>query len=821
MPRPAPNLENARHALALLCRAGWTPGRPPSQRELDELLRRAVARLFRLLLPAADDTPAHPTPSAELLQLLRPYQSLDVRGLGDLYEGLLEQRLLFHPPAELRLAQQKAGRKASGSYFTPDAVVDRLCRETLQPKLDACGGAPDKILALRVLDPAMGCGHFLVKTVDVVAAHLLRRRGGDLARWQREVAERCVHGVDRDPMAVELAKAFLLRHCGASGLDRRLKVGDSLLGAPAAMDGGGFDVVLGNPPWDKLKPAKRDFYGSFSEELANTQGASLDTHIAALERDRPELAEDWRRYESAMTKLATELAASGDFPAQKAVVDGRRTGGDPDLAKYFLERSFQLLADGGRLGLVLPASVWQADGATGLRSLVFERKTVDELLVFENYRKWAFDIDSRFKFSTLVASNSPPPAGHRFAAAFMLRGPEPPPGRAVELSLPLIKSFSPGNLALLDLKSPAEAALLAKLHRGLPRLGAPESAWNPKYSCDLHMTHDAWRFKRPEWIEEHGSQALETHRALYEGRMVDNFDHCAKRYVSGEGRKAIWRKLDWEEKRLAPHFYAERSKAFEPSPWRVGYCAVTGATNERTVLACLIPRTCLCGNAVPTLAFDSCAQAVAALTFLNSFVLDALCRSRVSTNLSYNYLRGTPFPPPSALGGKQTLDKALRLSCSTPELATYWDETFPDSPWTWRSAARSPWERAELRAELDAVAAKAYGLDVEDYARILTTFPLLDRNQPPLPGDLFLTEAGNGDFETTPRSFITRDFALLAYFRLKRETPPTDLGRWYQDKVGLDPDGPLSRFRVGELKSLEARVAAARRAGAVAYASKA
>src|SRR5690606_8319040 len=148
-------------------------------------------------------------------------------------------------------------------------------------------------------------------------------------------------------------------------------------------------------------------------------------------------------------------------------------------------------------------------------------------------------------------------------------------------------------------------------------------------------------------------------------------------------------------------------------------------------------------------------------------------------------------------------------------------------------AERDPWRRGELRAELDAIVADLYGLSVAEYARVLAGFPLLDRDQPPLPGDAFVTDASSdepsgtegedwertsfGVYERKPRSFVTRDLALLTYIRHKGAAPPQDLHRFYADEVGIDPDGPLSRFRIGEVRDLIDRVALAKQRGAVAY----
>jgi hypothetical protein len=149
-------------------------------------------------------------------------------------------------------------------------------------------------------------------------------------------------------------------------------------------------------------------------------------------------------------------------------------------------------------------------------------------------------------------------------------------------------------------------------------------------------------------------------------------------------------------------------------------------------------------------------------------------------------------------------------------------------------AERDSAKRATLRAEIDAIVADLYGLSVPEYAYVLTAFPLLDRDQPALPGDRFVTdgderskrrgergeawdEVEGAIVEFQPRSFVTRDLALLTYMQRKKYPIPQDLHAFYRDVVGHDPEGPLSRFRIGEVRDLEARVLRAKEMGAIAY----
>jgi hypothetical protein len=246
-----------------------------------EISDRTVARVVDLLSRTRDD------PGRFV-----DYSYLGVRELGSIYEGLLEFNFVAvdtvsnglasskardgpaarcepeptntdtaEPDAplghELELVTGKGERKASGSFYTPDSVVQYIVRETLGPLVaarldDAARKGEDRQLAvlnIRVLDPAMGSGHFLVAATEFLAEKLLEAGeqgsgelaseidASDLEGWaKRQVASHCIYGVDLNPMAVELSKVSLWLSTFSRGqpltfLDHRLKTGNSLLGA--------------------------------------------------------------------------------------------------------------------------------------------------------------------------------------------------------------------------------------------------------------------------------------------------------------------------------------------------------------------------------------------------------------------------------------------------------------------------------------------------------------------------------------------------------------------------------------------------------------
>ena len=187
------------------------------------------------------------------------YEDLAIQHLGNIYEGLLEYnvRVEGEPPV-VRLIRDKKERKASGSYYTSDAIVRAMVEDALDPLCSR--KSYEEILRLKVLDPAMGSGHFLVGAIDYLAlqlathpdaplmsarvesapnAGLVDDMDTEIAYWRRRVVENCIYGVDINPMAVELAKVSLWLHTVAKGeplsfLDHHIRCGNSLIGANIA-----------------------------------------------------------------------------------------------------------------------------------------------------------------------------------------------------------------------------------------------------------------------------------------------------------------------------------------------------------------------------------------------------------------------------------------------------------------------------------------------------------------------------------------------------------------------------------------------------------
>lgn len=853
-------------------------------------------------------------------------------------------RLERIPPGSPYLASS-SGRKETASYYTARDLVDFLVRETIDPRAEHAD--PAEILKLRVVDPSMGSGHFLIGAMRRLADHLLasyhrqeERDGFEAlppfvqAVWADErellvlcrqlVAVHCLYGVDKNPLAVDLARVALWLATAAadhplSFLDHRLQAGDSLLGLtlaqvvslegltrPAARgkrrgvpqysllsvkdelvneialeyavqrrllqafnvmrgflaivddeqqpfelkreraaavsqvlepltilhqarvgrllgagepegaaaivaalqgfatlgyfgdreradlepyvsrakeekafcweavfpdayyraedDGtvvaredGGFDVVLGNPPWDKMKVEQRAFYLRYDPLIVDFQGRGADVRVKRVDEAVPEAPISYARAVERTAQYVGAVSNADAYNFQAVTVDGKKTGGDPDTFKYFMERAWMLACPRGLVGLVLPAAFTSGDGTTGLRQLVFDRSRLHSLFVFENRRR-LFPIDSRFKFQTIVFERG----GHtaNFEAAFWLHetdvlgmGRAQRASQTLSISTDDIRRASPVRLAILEVRSSRDLQIAQRLLNCGAPLGSVAREWGATFGREFDMSQDRRLFRTREWLAGQGarrdgdtyvSTRGERYVPLREGRMVQAFDGNAKRYVRGEGRSAEWSENGWPKAPIEPHYWV-RIDDLEPQ-WTRGHrklywCDVTGATNERTAMSALVDGAAVGTESLRAIYFtdnDSHYYETLIATF-NSFIFDWYLRMIVAQHLSNHFVEPAPIVKTIPYSGLESA--VARVSSATIGYVA----------------------RADQRAEIDAAVAIGYGLSYGDLAHVLSSFPLLDRAEPALGAE--------------PRSTVTRDLVLAAFCRLAGEHDPEHADR--------------------------------------------
>jgi hypothetical protein len=442
---------------------------------------------------------------------------------------------------------------------------------------------------------------------------------------------------------------------------------------------------------------------------------------------------------------------------------------DINTYKMFLEAAYRLLRENGRLGFLVPSAVYSDQGSTDLRALFLEQSQWEWLFGFENREK-VFDIDTRFKFAILIIQKGGQTSTIR--AAFMHRSLsdwEDGENHVFEYPKDQVVRFSPGSKALLEIRENADLQILKKVYKGGRLLGG--SDWGVRYAAEFHLTNDAKKglFRdRPKWEaeaylpDEYGHWLAGLWRAydgprgildrprgmvlsrdgafnievgaitdvalpLYEGRMIGQFDFCQKGWISGKGRAAKWDEMPFDAKLVRPQFLMGRgvyitSKDREGNiksarGIKLGFMDISSATNERTMIAALIPDR-PCGNKVPVLGGLSVAESSTLCTILDSFAYDYQFRQRLGAN-TLNWFIVAESCTPTARGFSYLSRMGLRLACPHESFANAW-LAVPSVESSWRSLwAVTPHERLRLRCVIDAVVAQLYELTEDEFRHVL------------------------------------------------------------------------------------------------------
>lgn len=575
-------------------------------------------------------------------------------------------------------------RRREGRYFTDSGLA-----------LDLAVSVKDRVIRPdSILDPACGAGVLL-------AAAVLQLGVGteDRAHLVRDV----LWGVDRNPHAVRAARAAissLTCDIGAvAGLSGHLFVKDSLTCGWKwwrSLSEQGFDLVIGNPPWEKLKVTKHE------HALNGGHQRHYGDDYCSSAVDETKLLSDRLSVTDYRNLAGSEL----DFQGK----------GEFDLYKMFVELGARLTTESGTLAFLVPGGFIRNDGTSELRKWLFKNFDVD-ISVLDNRERY-FEIDSRFKFIQLLASRQcSEDRTVRFGIGHHSDNME---GWKATTSYLELEEMQVGFL-VPEVKDRHDWELFTRLQGLHPRFGSSEAHWLPKFSREVDMTGDKGKFINPR----DGVQAL----PLIEGRMVHQHRVAAKRYVSGRGRRAVWDVQFPFGSSLVPQWLI-RSVDLRPdvrarvNECRAGFCDITGQTNERTVLAALIPEGVVCGNKVPTVDFASGVLPSAWVGIANSFTFDWLVRRLVTTTLNFFILRSLPIPA---------------WDCDDEDFASIGEKASLLSALEREVGGRDFWRLARIRAMIEVLSARLYGISVEDFDLVLRDFPQIDRAQSPIAGEVAST----------------------------------------------------------------------------------
>jgi hypothetical protein len=794
---------------------------------------------------------------------------------------------IFAPAGSVYFHNTSGQRKGTGSYFTPSFVVEHLLERSLDPALDshlasvaelvASGNdaaATEKFFDFRVADIAMGSGHFLTAAIDHIekkmAAFLANPEhpmpgvlkeiieleaaaraaigldGPEIDRsslLRRQIARRCIYGLDLNPIAVELSRVSIWIHTFVRGLpmsslDHNLVCGNSLTGigtidealdvlAPSrvgkgknrhmisvnehlitevlsdaketlvqasqmleldkaqskaaaraakkarqqahkaarlfdaavlrrigrdalvaadefdvdglielagadeatkaleplkpahmpslfpevfARDNPGFDVLVGNPPWEKLKVEEHQWWGLRIPGLRGMPMAERKRKLKMFQDQHPELLRDYERDIEA-SKQARAALASGPFPGIGS--------GDIDLYKAFAWRNWQLIRHFGQFGVVLPRAALNGSGTQYWRKEVINHGWFSSVVTAVNTNGWMFgNIHGQYAVGLVSATKGAEAKSVRFVGPFFDLG-EFITGRddLAEVSTTEFLGWSE-SAAFPSLPGPQSADVFRKFRKH-PGFGTAFIS-DFRAAAELHASQNSDLFN-VNLSAARGTVPVFT-GSSFEIWQPDYGDMYAK--GNDETIQFILEKTRNSAKQARSAFFGMEIKGVSDLPLsrpRIAFRDVTNATNSRTMIPCLIPPSTVLVHKAPYLVRKSASETVEAcvLGVLSSIIFDWFCRRFVELTLSFDLLNQMPIPEIDLASSTW-----IRIRTIAGSLAAV-DSRYSD----WAKAVgvkvgsvKTDDQRQAMLAELDALVAAAYGLSQSDVKHIFDTF---------------------------------------------------------------------------------------------------
>lgn len=533
---------------------------------------------------------------------------------------------------------------------------------------------------------------------------------------------------------------------------------------------GGFDAIVGNPPWDRIKLQQVEWFAARRPEIAKAQRASDRTKmIKALKDAVDPLFADYEKADKRAADTMRVARKSGHFPLLSR--------GDINLYSLFVERAHALVKPGGMVGLLTPSGI-----ASDLSASEFFRKVatgghLKVLYDFENKKVFFPDVHASFKFCIMVAS--PSRTFDAAQCAFYLHNLAElkNPDQAFSISASDFARVNPNTGTAPIFRTRRDMALTTAIYERCPVLvdksgDVAVAAWPVKYSRMFDITLDSGKFRnRAELEEVEGAWPIEGKRwqskdgewvPLYEGKMVQSFDHRAASIVARENaiHHPVWSDEVAPEQKRDPSFSAISNhwvlmrdvQAVTKQPYHLGYRAIGRATDIHVIIPAIVPGSAGYGNSLPILIWNGASSDRASLACLagnlGSTAFDFVARQKIqSANINWYMVEQLPVIPPAAyartFGSKSAADivkaAVLELTYTAHDMAPFArDMGYVDDkgdvlpPFIWDEE-----RRLHLRAKLDALYFILYRVfdpadavqSRDDIRYIYSTFPIVERQE--------------------------------------------------------------------------------------------
>ena len=505
---------------------------------------------------------------------------------------------------------------------------------------------------------------------------------------------------------------------------------------------GGFNVILGNPPWDKVEFFEQEWFAARDSTIAQESGSKRKRLIASLATQNPDL---WADYQAGLRNTETLrgfLAASGRYP-----LCGH---GKINTYAVFAELMRSIAAGSGRVGVILPTGI-ATDNTTRLFfSDLVNHESLVSLFDFENRRKIFPGIDSRMKFCLLTLTGAFEPAKQAEFVFYALgTGDLRMPERRFTLLPSDFALLNPNTRTCPVFRTRRDAEITKEIYRRAPVMieesDKSKNPWGVRLQQGLfNMTSDSNLFRTRDELEDDGwtldgnifKQSNERHLPLYEAKMIHHFDHRFATHTEDGFRNTTEEEHASADFLAIPRYWVPepevRARLLDSAAsYLIGFRDITNATNERTLIATVIP-TLGVGNNLALLNSDHELN-VLLPAILNSFVSDFACRPKVGgTHINFFIAKQLAVLSPDQLDVRCPWAQTKTVAEWMLPRATELHSTAVDLPelsarersaWTWNSSRRD-----ELRAELDAASFHLYGIGRDDVEYIMETFPIVKRH---------------------------------------------------------------------------------------------
>lgn len=667
---------------------------------------------------------------------------------------------------------------------------------------------------LKIVDPACGSGAFLFQAYDTldlryreVIGHLDAAGQQGTDQLEADIPHYILHenlyGVDLSPEAVEITQLALWIRSATRGrtletLAHNIAHGNSLVHTQDPEQGGhphgfdwhkrfpevfdreqpGFDCVIGNPPWERLDLSEREFFSLPAPEIATaTTGAKRRSLVDKLEKDDPKL---FARY----VEVKAQIDAQRHY-CQKSGVYPMTGKGRTNTYAVFAELAHNMAAPTGRVGLLTPSGIASDKTTKDFFANVAESDRLIKLYDFENKKGIFPDVHRSFKFCILNYGGTETRCRQADFVFFAHTVEDlEDKKRHIALSGDDIKLLNPNTRTCPIFRTRRDAEITKAIYRRIPvlidknRKGPTGNPWGAKFKQGLfNQTTDSGLFHEADPLKTKGFKldgnrwvkGKKVYLPVYEAKMVQAYDHRAASVLTDQNN---WVRQGQTDKTqpvehqnpefgVVPRFWVDKNEvdeaAGQPATHLLCFKDVTSPTNQRTMIAGLLPYTGVVNSAPIVFTQTTAVREVCLLSNLNAHVYDFIARQKISNvHLNFFIVEQLPTLPPDTYDKpcpwdrKQTLEgwvseRVLKLTCTAEDMLPLAEACgFTGGSFKAEYGGKlnkwDPAERAQLLAELDAAYFILYGIDRDDVAYILSTFSGTDKATPLIPGAPTLAE---------------------------------------------------------------------------------